>query len=90
LSTAINKPSLLPENGFMYELLSFGSVTKLIADRYQVIETLKNDGWIQLLLAEDINSQGKCLIKQLVKKENITPSVLHRPKSLRYAKRRLS
>jgi serine/threonine protein kinase len=83
---------LLPENGFMPELLSLSSCNQLIADRYQIIEVLKQDGYLQSLWAEDIQDEHhrKCLIKQLIKKESIIADPLHKPKSLRSVKRQLS
>jgi serine/threonine protein kinase len=92
LKPAIYHPSLLPENGFMHQLRSIPSFTQLIADRYQVIEVLKQDGCLQSVLAEDTQdaSQNKCLIKQVLSGDNLTTATLHKPKSLKSIKRQLS
>jgi serine/threonine protein kinase len=92
LKPAIYHPSLLPENGFMHQLRSIPSFTQLIADRYQVIEVLKEDGCLQSVLAEDTQDarQNKCLIKQAIGGDHLTTAKLQKPKSLKSIKRQLS
>lgn len=60
----------------MPELLSLASFNQLIADRYQIIEVLKQDGYLQSVWAKDIQDphHRKCLIKQLIRKESIIQS----------------
>lgn len=76
----------------MPELLSLASVNPLIADRYQIIQVLKQDGYLQSVWAEDTQDDRhrKCLIKQLIRKESLIAERLHKPKSLRSVKRQLS
>lgn len=76
----------------MHQLRSIPSFTQLIADRYQIIEVLKEDGCLQSVLAEDTQdaSQNKCLIKQAIGGDNLTTATLHKPKSLKSIKRQLS
>ena len=75
----------------MYQLVSVYSLDRLIADRYQVLEILKKDGCLESLLAQDTQDshKSKCLIKQLVGSDYITPGTLHKPRANKTAKRRL-